>query len=146
MVRIPLTLIMRGMRALHIDGSSNQLLNNILLFWWCKKSPINGRVKKGILRLSHYLTPEQGRLWVNLYELRDRLVHCHCGVLPSLMVDAVVTALRGCNKAESFFWTNGFNGTTHYISNKYTKNNQQPNIQRFKSRGGRQQRININLE
>jgi hypothetical protein len=56
----------------------------------------------------------------------------------------VVTALRGFNKAEVFFWTNDFNNTTYYTPNKYPKSNEQPNMQRFKSRGGRQQQQQIN--
>eukprot|EP00984_Skeletonema_dohrnii_P008159 scaffold2992_cov83-Skeletonema_dohrnii-CCMP3373.AAC.8 len=107
------------------------------------KSPINGRVKRSILLLNHFLPPDKGALWVTPTEMRDRLVHC--GVYNSLTVDMITKALKGCNTGEQLLWKNEFGKTTYYFPSKHPKTIEQPNAQRFKA-GGREQRVYINPE
>jgi len=107
-------------------------------------SPINGHVKKSILFLNHYLPADKGTLWVTPNEMRDRLVHC--GVYHSLTVDMVTNALRRSNNGEKILWKNEFGKVVYYVPSIYPKSSEQPNAQRFKAKGGREQRIQINPE
>eukprot|EP00984_Skeletonema_dohrnii_P007711 scaffold2826_cov78-Skeletonema_dohrnii-CCMP3373.AAC.1 len=76
--------------------------------------------------------------------MRDRLVHC--GVYHSLTVDMVTNALRRSNNGEKILWKNEFGKVVYYVPSIYPKSSEQPNAQRFKAKGGREQRIQINPE
>ena len=104
-----------------------------------KRSPINGKVKKAILVLNHKLPEEKSSIWVTVEEMHSRLVHS--GVRPSLTIDMVSSALLTANRGECIITKRQFYNCLYYIPTSFADNDELPNDQRFKGRGGRGKRI-----
>ena len=103
---------------------------------------INGQVKKSILFLNHHLPDEKGALWVTAKEMRDRLVHS--GVHHALTLEMVESALKSANRGQKILRMRMFHKIRYFIPTTYPDSEDIPSRQRFKKRGGREQRIHIN--